>query len=62
MFDKVFASFFSFDTYCDLWRKKRMLIDTLEIQMTRISRQLENYKLRLKFQVPTTLGELPKLT
>ena len=39
-----------------------MSIDKLEIQMTRISRQLEYYKLRLKYQVPITLGELPKLT
>ena len=51
-----FCKFFSFDmhilevdTYCDLWGKKHTSIDTLEIEMTRIARQLEYYKLQLKY-------------
>ena len=40
-----------------------MSIDTLEIEMTRITRQLEFYKLQLKYveNITITLGELPKL-
>ena len=34
------------DTYSDLWRRrKHTSIDTLEIEMTCITRQLEYYKL-----------------
>ena len=38
------------DTYCDLWRKekKHTAIDTLEIEMTRIIKQLKYYKLQLQ--------------
>ena len=35
--------------YCDLWSKKYMSIDTLEIEMIHITRQLEHYKLQLKY-------------
>ena len=38
------------DTYYALWReKKHMSIDTLEIEMTCITRQFEYYKLQLKY-------------
>ena len=60
MFDKVFASFslltctidthvLEVDTYCNLWRKKHTSIDTLEIEMTCITRQPEYFKLQLKY-------------
>ena len=37
------------DMYCDLWRKKHTSIDTLEIEMTRITRQFKYYKVQLKY-------------
>ena len=38
------------DTYCDLWRKTfYMSIDTLQIEMTCITRQLKFYKLQLNY-------------
>jgi hypothetical protein len=37
------------DTYCDLWRKKYMSIDTLEIEMACITRKLNNCKLQVKY-------------
>ena len=48
MFDKVFASF-SLMTCKNLHKNKCTSIDTLEIEMTRITRQLEYYKLQLKY-------------
>ena len=41
-----------------------MSTNTLEIEMTRVTRQLEYFKLQLKYleNITITLGELPKLT
>ena len=38
------------DTYYDFWRKKKYTsIDMLEIEITRITRQLKYYKLQFKY-------------